>query len=120
MLNSRAAQTFALLVHELATNATKHGALSTPEGRIAINWSVERDGAETKLRFRWTERDGPCVTKPARQGFGRVLIEKAVAQEFGAEPKVSFEPEGLTYELEAPLSAIAGGNLFSESASVSS
>lgn len=109
MLNSRAAQTFALLVHELATNATKHGALSRPEGRIAINWSVERDGAEAKFRFRWTERDGPRVTKPARQGFGRMLIEKAAAQEFGAEPKISFDPEGLTYKIEAPLSVIAGG-----------
>jgi len=107
MLNSGAAQTFALLVHELATNATKHGALSRQEGRIAINWSVERDGAEAKIRFRWTERDGPRVTKPTRQGFGHMLIEKAAAQEFSAEPKISFDPEGLAYEIEAPLSAIA-------------
>jgi PAS domain S-box-containing protein len=109
MLNSRAAQTFALLVHELATNATKHGALSKPEGMIAIDWSIEHDGAETKFRFRWKERDGPRVTESPRQGFGRILIEKAVAQEFSAEPKISFDPEGLAYEIVAPLSAIAAG-----------
>lgn len=107
MLNSRAAQTFALLVHELATNATKHGALSKLEGAIAINWSIEHEGAETKFRFRWKERGGPRVTKPPRQGFGRILIEKVVAQEFSAEPEISFDPEGLAYEIEAPLSAIA-------------
>jgi PAS domain S-box-containing protein len=109
MLNSRAAQTFALLVHELATNATKYGALSKPEGMIAIDWSIEHDGAETKFRFRWKERDGPRVTESPRQGFGRILIEKAVAQEFSAEPKISFDPEGLAYEIVAPLSAIAAG-----------
>jgi two-component sensor histidine kinase len=109
MLNSRAAQTFALLVHELATNATKYGALSKPEGMIAIDWSIEYDGAETKFRFRWKERDGPRVTESPRQGFGRILIEKAVAQEFSAEPKISFDPEGLAYEIVAPLSAIAAG-----------
>jgi PAS domain S-box-containing protein len=108
MLNSRAAQTFALLVHELATNATKHGALSQVEGRIVIDWSIEHEGVEAKFRFRWMERDGPRVAEPARQGFGRLLIEKAAAQEFSAEPRISFDPEGLTYGIEAPLSAIAG------------
>jgi PAS domain S-box-containing protein len=112
MLNSRAAQTFALLVHELATNAIKYGALSSLEGRIAIDWSIEHGDAEAKFRFRWTERDGPRVRKPARQGFGRLLVEKAAAQAFSAEPKISFDPEGLAYEIEAPLSAIAGGSTF--------
>jgi two-component sensor histidine kinase len=107
-LNSRAAQTFALLVHELATNATKYGALSTPQGRIVIDWSVKRDGAEAKFRFGWTERDGPRITNPPRQGFGRFLIEKAAAQQLSAEAKISFDPEGLAYEIQAPLSAIEG------------
>ena len=103
MLNPRVAQTFALLVHELATNATKYGALSRPDGQIAIHWSIEGAGAEARFRFQWQERDGPPVVPPTRQGFGRILLERAAAQEFGA-PKVRFAPEGLSYEIDAPLS----------------
>jgi two-component sensor histidine kinase len=60
MLNPRTAQTFALLVHELATNAVKYGALSHPEkGKVAINWSIEGAGKEARFKFQWQERDGP-------------------------------------------------------------
>jgi len=107
ILSPKAAQTFALLVHELATNATKHGALSLPGGQIAIHWSVDGGGAEARFKFQWQERGGPPVIPPTRQGFGRTLLERVVAQEFGADPKVSFAPEGLSYEIDAPLSAMA-------------
>jgi PAS domain S-box-containing protein len=106
MLKPRLAQTFALLVHELATNATKHGALSRPQGRVAIDWSVAGTGAEARFKFRWQESGGPPVTAPTRQGFGRTLIEKAVAQELEARPKMEFAPEGLRYQIDAPLAAI--------------
>lgn len=102
-LNAKAAQTFALLLHELATNAAKHGALSGPSGRIEIEWSVEGENAKARFRFRWLERGGPPVVPPTREGFGRTLIEKVAAQEFGAKPKISFDPEGLSYEIKAPL-----------------
>ena len=107
MLNARAAQTIALLVHELATNATKHGALSQPRGRVAVDWAVEGAGADARFRFQWLERGGPPVTEPARRGFGSVLIEKAVAQDFGAEPVIEFAPDGLFYAFDALLSGIA-------------
>jgi two-component sensor histidine kinase/PAS domain-containing protein len=107
MLSPKVAQTFTLLVHELATNATKYGALSAPGGRIAIDWSIEGAGADARFRFKWQEFDGPRVVPPTRQGFGRILLEKAVAQEFGVLPKVGFAPEGLTYEIDAPLSDVA-------------
>jgi two-component sensor histidine kinase len=108
MLNSRAAQTFALIVHELATNATKHGALSKPGGSVAIGWFIEGTStAEAKFKFQWLERGGPPVAPPSRKGFGRLLIEKAAAQEFSAPPKTSFAPEGLSYEFDAPLSVVA-------------
>ena len=103
MLNPRVAQTFTLLVHELATNATKYGALSRPDGQIAIHWSIEGVGADARFRFQWQELNGPPVVPPTRQGFGRILLEKAAAQEFGVLPKVRFAPEGLIYEIEAPL-----------------
>jgi two-component system CheB/CheR fusion protein len=110
LLNPKIAQTFALLVHELATNATKHGALSRPAGRVSIQWGVEGAGKEAAFRFKWKERDGPLVKLPTREGFGRMLLEKAVAQDFSVRPKVRFAPEGLSYEIHAPLSAIAAGS----------
>jgi len=108
ILNRRITQTFALLVHELATNATKHGALSGPEGRVKIVWSIESSGAEAKFKFRWQEHDGPPVTPPSRQGFGRILLERAALQDFGAPPNITFSPDGLIYEIDAPLSAVVG------------
>jgi two-component system CheB/CheR fusion protein len=106
MLSPKAAQTFALLVHELATNAIKYGALSQPGGRITIDWSTEDGETETRFKFRWQERDGPPIVPPTHQGFGRILIERAAAQEFGAQPTIDYAPEGLSYEIDAPLSAV--------------
>ncbi len=106
MLNPKAAQSFALLVHELATNAIKHGALSQQRGQIAINWSIEGAGAKARYKFQWQERNGPPVAPPTHQGFGRMLLEKAAAQDFDAQPKITFAPEGLSYEIDAPLSVV--------------
>jgi PAS domain S-box-containing protein len=108
ILTPKAAQMFALVVHELATNATKYGALSNPAGRVAIRWSIEGQGPEARFTFRWQERGGPPVKPPAGQGFGRVLIEQAAAQDFQSSPQIRFAPEGLSYEIDAPLSAVAG------------
>jgi two-component sensor histidine kinase len=105
LLNPRVAQTFALVVHELATNATKYGALSLPDGQVAMHWSIEGIGAESRFKFQWQERNGPPVIPPTRQGFGHMVIEKAAAQDFGL-PKIKFASEGLSYEIDAPLSAV--------------
>jgi two-component sensor histidine kinase len=105
LLNPKVAQTFALVVHELATNATKHGALSVPTGRVAIHWSVEGTCAEARFKFQWQERNGPPVVPPTRRGFGHMVIEKAAAQDFGS-PKITFESAGLCYEIDVPLSAV--------------
>ena len=107
MLSPKVAQTFALLVHELATNAIKYGALTRPDGQIAVHWSVEGVGEKARFRFHWQEMGGSPVVPPTRQGFGRILLERAVAHEFGVVPKVRFAPEGLIYEIDAPLSAVA-------------
>jgi two-component sensor histidine kinase len=109
MLNRRVAQTFSLVVHELATNATKYGALSVPGGQAAILWSIEGAGAEARFKLKWRELDGPPVTPPTRQGFGRTILEKAVANDFGAAPKMTFAPEGLSYEIDASLTVMAAG-----------
>jgi two-component sensor histidine kinase len=84
------ATSFALLFHELATNATKHGALSVPEGVVFINWQNHAE----RVRLQWQERHGPPVMAPTRTGFGSRLIRTAFPPEHG-EAVVSFDPHGV-------------------------
>ncbi|HJU32229.1 MAG TPA: PAS domain S-box protein [Hyphomicrobiaceae bacterium] len=97
------AQMFALVVHELATNAAKHGSLSTLRGRVAVRWSIDRTGAEPVLRFHWTERDGPPVVEPTTSGLGSQLISLL------GKSDVRFKPEGLEYALEISLAEAQRG-----------
>jgi PAS domain S-box-containing protein len=111
MLNSRAAQTFALLLHELATNATKYGALSQPDrGRVDIHWSIEEGTGEARFNFQWQERGGPPVVAPTRKGFGSILLEKLASQDFGAPPVIKFTPHGLSYSIDASLQIMTAGD----------
>jgi PAS domain S-box-containing protein len=111
MLNSRAAQTFALLLHELATNAIKYGALSLPEkGEVDIHWSIDGYAEASRFKFQWQERDGPPVIVPTRTGFGSLLLERLASQDFGAQPTIRFAPEGLSYSIDASLPAMTAGN----------
>jgi PAS domain S-box-containing protein len=87
----------ALVLHELATNAVKHGALSVPEGRVRVGWEVEEAGGARRVRLRWEERGGPRVAPPAARGFGTLLIERA-ARELGGPAELTFAPEGLQAE----------------------
>jgi two-component sensor histidine kinase/PAS domain-containing protein len=93
------AVTLALALHELATNAAKYGALSTPEGRIAVRWTVASD----QLELTWTERGGPPVTPPEQRGFGTRMIERTLASEFGGKVDIDFAPAGVTCTMVAPL-----------------
>jgi PAS domain S-box-containing protein len=111
MLNSRAAQTFALLLHELATNAAKYGALSLPDkGQVYIRWSINGEAEEARFKFQWEERDGPLVVVPTRKGFGSVLLERLASQDFGAQPKITFAPGGVNYSIDASLAKMIAGN----------
>lgn len=110
MLNPKVAQTFTFAVHELATNATKYGALSGQWGKVAIQWSTDGEDAEKRFRFLWREFNGPPVDPPTRQGFGRLLLEEAVALDFHALPRIDFARDGLVYEIEAPLASIMVNN----------
>ena len=92
------AQTFALVLHELATNASKYGALSTKNGNIHLNWRVVGSGPDGRLRFEWVERNGPHVMQPADIGLGLALIA-AIGQS-----KYVFNPSGFEYVLEIALS----------------
>jgi PAS domain S-box-containing protein len=106
-LTPRAALTLSLVLHELATNAAKHGALSVPEGRAAVGWELSGPPGATSLSLSWRETGGPPVALPARRGFGRVLIEQAVAHELGGRARLEFGPQGVSYALEAELAPAA-------------
>jgi two-component sensor histidine kinase len=111
MLNSRATQSFALLLHELATNAAKYGALSQPaKGQVDIHWSIEGEAEDARFKFQWQERDGPPVVVPTRKGFGSILLEKLASQDFGAQPIITFAPHGLSYSIDASLSIMTAGS----------
>ncbi|MEL6617540.1 MAG: HWE histidine kinase domain-containing protein [Pseudomonadota bacterium] len=86
-----AASVLALLFHELTSNAAKYGALSVPEGHISVTWITADDG----VRIRWAESNGPEVTPPDRNGFGRSIIEDAIAYEFRGKTTLEFAPAGV-------------------------
>ncbi len=92
---------FGLVLHELATNAAKYGALSTPQGRVTLSWKLNHGNNGRRLTVVWKERGGPPVEPPTRQGFGGVLIEKGLP---GAVVHRDFEREGIvcTMEIELP------------------
>jgi PAS domain S-box-containing protein len=95
LLDPDTAQAIAVTLHELATNASKYGALSVLDGRIDLNWSQESDG---RLSLRWSETGGPAILAPTRKGFGGRIIEKVIAQLKG---KICLEwrREGLICEI---------------------
>ncbi|MEP9357663.1 PAS domain S-box protein [Sphingomonas sp. KR3-1] len=99
----KTAISLALAIHELATNAVKHGALSRPEGRVAIAWQRVREGGPARLTMRWEEQGGPAVTVPTRRGFGTRMIERGLAAELGGTVKIDFSPKGLICTVDAPL-----------------
>jgi len=88
-----------LAVNELATNAAKYGALSTPEGRVHLHWNV-RDG---HLHIDWHEKHGPTVAPPTRRGFGSLMIEKGLVSDLQGEVTLNFHAAGVRCEISAPL-----------------
>jgi PAS domain S-box-containing protein len=110
LLMPEAAQDLGLALHELATNASKYGALSVPAGKIDIGWRIDDDTAGAKrFLMTWRETGGPPVRPPNRAGFGSVVITNALSRAFNGEAKLEYNPEGLSWELVAPV-----GHLFSE------
>lgn len=106
MMNATATQVFALILHELVTNAAKHGALSVLDGTVMIRWMVAQAVGEPRLIFQWREENGPPMRAPTRQGFGRVVLEKIAAREFNCTPDMQFAPAGLLYRLDIPLAVL--------------
>lgn len=100
-LTARQSLALALGLHELATNATKYGALSNDSGHVTIKWGLAVVGGTRQLTFTWREIGGPPVEAPEARGFGSRLIEQAMAAEFGGEVKIDYRPEGIVCTIEA-------------------
>ena len=92
-----------LLFHELATNAAKYGALSSPEGCVKVTWGLEDAGGEDRLVITWTEEKGPKVGPPTRKGFGSRLIERSLKGELGGEATLDYRQDGLHCRVVLPL-----------------
>jgi PAS domain S-box-containing protein len=99
--NAKGALTLGMALHELATNAAKHGALSSKCGAVEVAWHVDPDARQ--LWIRWTETGGPVVSPPARSGFGRLLLERALASDLGGNVRLKFDTDGLKCAIAIPL-----------------
>jgi len=117
IISPSAAHQFALITHELATNALKYGALSTPNGRISIEGKIDRLNGSGTFSFAWRETGGPPVTVPTRKGFGSIILLDS-AKRFSQSVVLDYTPQGLRYELELLLSEIeASKNLAKQESS---
>jgi two-component sensor histidine kinase len=103
-LSPKAALALTLMLHELATNAAKYGALSTEGGAVDVRWSLDRSAGPV-LQLQWRERGGPPVVAPSRKGFGHTLIERSIRYELDGTAKLAFPPEGMHAEITFPLGA---------------
>lgn len=100
-LDAQPALHLSLILHELGTNARKHGALSAPDGRVVVRWAIESDPAQT-LRITWEEVDGPLVTPPQTRGFGSALISQSLLAH-GGKVDLDYQPTGLACTITMPL-----------------
>ncbi|MBO1076410.1 PAS domain S-box protein [Roseomonas marmotae] len=95
-----------LALHELATNAAKHGALSVPEGRVELRWALQRNrNSQPMVEIFWREHGGPPVLPPKRRGFGSRLLEQGLEQKFGGKVRLAFRPAGLRCHICLPATA---------------
>lgn len=91
----------AMVLHELATNAVKYGALSNETGRVTVDWEERRDADASRLILFWTETGGPAVTEPSRRGFGSRMVERALRGQRG-DAEIIFDPVGVRCTIQLP------------------
>jgi two-component sensor histidine kinase len=108
MISAEAAQPISLVLHELATNATKYGALSANTGVVRLDWQI--DQARTSLRLRWVEEGGPRVAEPQGEGFGTKMIQATVEVQLGGTVEREWTEQGLGLSLSVPLANILGSD----------
>jgi two-component sensor histidine kinase len=98
-LTPRMALVLSMIVHEIATNAAKYGALSNDSGTVTLDWEILHEEGSPKLRLIWTEAGGPPVTAPVQRGFGSRMIERSARDQLGGEATVDFLPRGVVCTL---------------------
>ncbi|HVB89069.1 MAG TPA: PAS domain S-box protein [Beijerinckiaceae bacterium] len=103
VLDAKSAIPMSMAVHELTTNAAKHGALSSAQGRVRVEWTVSRAGEQRMLDLSWTESDGPEVGAPTRRGFGTLLLNTVLRMQLGAQVSMDYAPEGLRFKMTAAI-----------------
>ena len=118
-LDPKQALALALAINELATNASKYGALSKPAGTVHVSWS--RDEAEKipAFVFVWRETGGPTVVAPSREGFGTRVIKTSLADDFGGAVELAYKPTGFVCTLTAPLGNLPNAPLSLQTATSS-
>jgi PAS domain S-box-containing protein len=102
-LSPRAALALSMALQELATNAVKHGALSSAVGRVEISWSLDNNVQPARLHLRWEEKGGAPVHPPQHRGFGTRLIERSLASDLQGDVTVDFAPTGVVCIIDAPM-----------------
>jgi len=100
LLEPNIAQTIAIALHELATNAAKYGALSVVKGRVEVKWSL---AANDRVILTWTEKGGPAVKKPTRQGFGTRVMEGMIREQHKGDLRLDWRAKGLACEIILPV-----------------
>jgi two-component sensor histidine kinase len=108
-LSSVAARNIGLALHELATNAAKYGALSVPEGKVAVQWELASRGGGQRFHMVWQEFGGPIVTEPTRRGFGRQVIQSVAARALTGKVTHEFLPEGVRWTLDSSAAMVVAG-----------
>jgi two-component sensor histidine kinase len=102
LVGAHAVQNLGFALHELGTNATKHGALAGEHGQVQIVWRIPCDHGT--IQFEWRERNGPTVRPPTRQGFGHLVLTQLVAQALGGKSELEFLADGFCWRLTFPTS----------------
>lgn len=102
------AQGLALALHELATNAAKHGALSSPTGKIDLDWQLQGEA----LTLRWAENGGPNIVQPSSRSFGLKVIIASIEQQLGGKASFDWDPQGLRCEVAIPRSELTKSRAF--------
>jgi len=97
----REALALSMAMYELATNASKYGALSSPAGRVSVEWRLQNGN----LILEWQESGGPPVTRPVRKGFGSRLLERLLSRDLGGDISLDYDPGGFKFSIRAPLSS---------------
>jgi two-component sensor histidine kinase/PAS domain-containing protein len=105
-ISPAAAQTIGMALHELATNASKYGALSDGNGRIVIAWRLTQTEAAERFEINWIERGGPPVVAPQRRGFGSTVIETMAKGGLAASVRLDYAPAGLEWHLSCPAARV--------------